>query len=456
MKKTILITIFTAFAFNALFAQDTLVLSLPQAIEIALSESPTIKVADQEIQRVEYSQKEIKGGLLPNVSLGASYTRALKKQKMFFDIPGMPSNPDGFEVGQDNTFNGASNGLSASIPLIAPALWSSIKLSELDIQMALESARASRISLVNEVTKAFYAVLMAQDSYEVLQRTYANSAENNKIINSKFEQGTVSEFETIRADVQLRNVGANVTAAQNGVELAKLQLKMQMGIEMDVPIGVLGSLADYEATKYNELLAMDTTALADNSDLKKFDIQSRQLDEAIKVQRAQYLPTLAASVNYNIMSMVNDENLFKENHKWFPTSNLALVLNIPIFEGGKKYHKEQQLKIQQQQLVSQRENLLRGLELQVNSFVSSMKNAVKLIETNKEAVRQAEKGMQIASKMYEVGGGTYLDVTNAELGYIQAGLAYNQAVFDYLKAKTDLEKVLGNSIQQMNIKNIKK
>lgn len=447
--KRIIFILLSGLVLNSLLAQDTLVLSLPQVIEIALDENPMIKVADKEIQRVKYSQKEVKGGLLPTVSLGASYGRTLKKQKIFFNVPGMPSNPDGFEIGQDNTFNGMTSGLTANVALIAPALWSAVKLSELDMELALENARSSRISLINEVTKAFYSVLMAQDSYEVLQKTYINTAENSRIINDKFKQGTVSEFETIRADVQLRNVGANVVAAENAMELAKLQLKMLMGINMDTPIKVFGRLVDYEVTKYDDLLAVDTMALAENPDLKKFDIQSKQLEGALKVQKAQYLPTLTANFNYNIMSMVNDENLFNKNHRWFPASNIGLVLNIPIFEGGKKYHKQQQIKIQQEQLTRQRENLLRGLELQVNSFIRNMKNSIKLIESNKEAMRQAEKGMQISSKMYEVGAGTYLDVTNAELAYIQAGLSYNQSIFDYLKAKTDLEKVLGNTISQL-------
>ena len=209
MKKTVLFIFGLIFA-GSVAAQDTISLSLPQAITIALSENPTIKIADKEIKRVEYNKKEKYGALLPNVSLGLSYARSLKKQKMFFSIPGMPSNPDGIEVGQDNTFNGSTNGLMATLPLFAQALWQSINMSELDMELALESARSSKIALVNQVSKAYYAILMAQDSYNVLKRTYENSTENNRIVQNKFKQGVVSEFESIRAEVQLRNVGANL------------------------------------------------------------------------------------------------------------------------------------------------------------------------------------------------------------------------------------------------------
>ena len=99
--------------FFTLKAEDTLRVTLNRAIEIALTENATIKVADKEIKRVQYSKYERQGGLLPNVSLSSAYQRAIKKQKMFFSFPGMPPRPEGIEVGQDNTFTGA---ISASLP----------------------------------------------------------------------------------------------------------------------------------------------------------------------------------------------------------------------------------------------------------------------------------------------------------------------------------------------------
>ncbi len=443
MKKTVLFIFGLIFA-GSVAAQDTISLSLPQAITIALSENPTIKIADKEIKRVEYNKKEKYGALLPNVSLGLSYARSLKKQKMFFSIPGMPSNPDGIEVGQDNTFNGSTNGLMATLPLFAPALWQSINMSELDMELALESARSSKIALVNQVSKAYYAILMAQDSYNVLKRTYENSTENNRIVQNKFKQGVVSEFESIRAEVQLRNVGANLSAAENGVELTRLQLKMLMGVGMDQEIKIEGSLADYENKMYSDVLKIDTTTLAENSDLKQFDIKSRQLNQSVKLQRASWMPTLSASFNYNYMSYANDDILFTGDQRWFPTSNVGIMLSIPLFQGGQRYFKDKQLQIQVDELKDQKLNLKRSLELQAMSYINNIEKAMKLIESNKVALSQAEKAMTISQKRYEVGAGTYLDVANAELAYQQSGLAYNQAIYDYLSAKTDLEKLLGN------------
>lgn len=425
---------------SALKAQDTLQVSLSKAIEIALSENPTIKVADKAIQRVEYSKKERIGGLLPNISLSAAYQRAIKKQKMFFSFPGMPANPDGIEVGQDNTFTGA---ISASLPIIAPQLWATIQLSEIELEMSQESARSSKIAMYNQVTKAYYGILLAQDSYNVIKRSYENSAENAKIIYNKYQQGTVSEYEWIRADVQARNSMSNVVSAENAVNLSKLQLKMLMGVDMYTEIAVEGKLSDFEQRMYGDVMQINAATIEGNTDLKQFDIQKKQLDQSEKIHIASLLPTLAANINYQYMSYANDSSTFTEDQYWFPTSNLGVQLSIPIFQGGSKYNKTRQIKIQKQEMELQRENLQRSLELQAINYMNSIKNSLKKIESNREGLRQAEKALTISQKMYDVGMGTYLDLSNADLAFINAGLSYNQSIYDYLSAKSDLEKLLG-------------
>ncbi|NDP21889.1 MAG: TolC family protein [Paludibacter sp.] len=404
-----------------------------------MSENPTIKVADKEIERVDYSKKERIAGLFPTISASAAYQRALKKQRMFLPfsiIPGTPPDPAGIEIGVDNTIN---TGVSASLPIISPTLWASIEMTELDAMLALESARSSKLSLINQVTKTYYGVLMAQDSYNVLKKSYDNTVENARIVKNKFEQGQVSEYDWIRADVQVRNVKSNVVSAESGVNLSKLQLKMLMGMDMTVTIKVEGTLSDFEANLYGDVLSIDTTTLKTNTDMNQFDLKSKQLDHSLKMQKAGWWPTLAASFNYQYMTMANDKVAFT----WFPTSSASVSLSIPIFQGGARIYKQKQIKIQQDELKYQRENLQRNLELQAITYLDNIKKAIEKIESNKEGMRQADKAMMISQKRYDVGLGTYLDLTNSEISYIQAGLSYNQSIYDYLSAKSDLEKLLG-------------
>lgn len=424
-------------------AQEPLVVSLDECVRIALDENPTIKIADREIERVDYANKEKLGALFPTISLAGTYGRTLKKQKLFFDIPGMPSNPEGIEVGQDNSFAGV---LQASMPIISPTLWASLKLNETETLLALESSRSSRIALVNSVTKAYYAVLLAQDSYDVFERAYSSAADNAKVIESKFKQGATSEFEWIRADVQVRNALTNLVSAESAVNLSKHQLKMLMGMEYTTPISLNGKLSEYEKLVFSEVLHTANISMDKNVDLNQFDIRAQQLKQSLEVQKTTWLPTLAASFSYQYMAQPNDEVKFNDYY-WFPTSNAGLSLSIPIFQGGTKHYKKKQLEVQIRSLEHQRDNLKRSLELQAVSLTDNMIKAIEKMESGKKALIQADKALSISQKMYEVGMGTYLDVNNAELGYVQAGLSYNQSIYDFMSAKADLEKLLGTTIE---------
>lgn len=422
-------------------AQETLTLSLDDCVRISLDENPTIKIAEKEIERVDYANKEKLGALFPTISAAGSYGRTLQKQKLFFSFPGMPPNPEGIEVGQDNSFTGV---LQASMPIISPTLWASLKMNETETLLALEAARTSKISLVNSVTKAYYAVLLSQDSYNVFERAHKSAADNARIIESKFKQGTTSEFEWIRADVQVRNALTNLVSAESAVELSKHQLKMLMGIEYTTKIALKGKLSEFESIVFGEALLTANVSLNKNVDLNQFDIRAQQLKQSLEVQKTTWLPTLAASINYQYMAQPNDEVKFKDYY-WFPTSNIGLSLSIPIFQGGTKHYKKKQLEVQLKSMEHQRENLKRSLELQAVSLTDNMIKAIEKMESGKKALIQADKALSISQKMYEVGMGTYLDVSNAELGYIQAGLSYNQSIYDFMSAKADLEKLLGES-----------
>ncbi len=309
----------------------------------------------------------------------------------------------------------------------------------------MEEARSSKLELNNAVTKAYYAVLLAQDSYEVFERSFDNSAENAKIIGNKYEVGAVSEFEWIRADVQMRNAMTNLVSAESAINLSQLQLKMLMGVDMNIPIKTVDKLSDYEKEVFQQAIEASSQSLDDNTDIRQFDLRTEQLRKSLEVQKTTWLPTIAATIDYQYMSMPNDDVKFKDYY-WFPTSTAGISLSIPLFEGGKKHYKAKQIQPQLMSMENQRENLKRALELQMAAHTDNMIKAIEKMESGKIAVESAEKALDISQKMYEIGAGTYLDVTNAELGYIQAGLSYNQSIYDFISAKADLEKLLGTTI----------
>lgn len=403
---------------------------LQDAVRIALSDNPTIKVAGQEILLKKEARREAYAGLFPEASLVGSYSRAIKKQS--FAMMG-----EVIEVGTDNTYSG---GLSVSLPVFAPALYKSISLTSTDVNLAVEKSRASRLDMVNQVTKAFFQLLLAQDSYEVLLKSYKQSEDNYNVVKAKYEQGTVSEYDKISADVQMRSLKPTVVSARNGVNLANLQLKVLMGMESDVKVAVEGNLKDYEMSMFTRQAMPRPDNLINNSTLKQLELNALQLKQTLKLQYTNFMPTLSASFQYMYTSM-NDNFKFKE-YDWRPYSTIGLNLSIPLFKGS-NFTQLKQTRIQMKQLEENRINTERQLTMQATSYLDNMAASTEQVVSNKEAIFQAEKGRTIAEKRYEVGKGTILELNSSEVALTEAQLTYNQSIYDYLVAKADLDLVLG-------------
>ena len=429
--KPVLACMLLAFVAMNAQAQDTLRISLKEAIQIALSENPTIKVADQEIQLKKEANREVIWGLLPEVSLVGSFNHPIEKQS--FAIMG--------QVMRVGTMNNASGGVTASLPVFAPALYQSMKLTKADVQLAMEKARSSRLDMVNQVTKAFYQLLLAQDSYEVLQKSYKQSEDNFNVVNAKFQQGSVSEYDKISADVQMRSLKPSVVSAGNGVNLAMLQLKVLLGMESNIPVIVDGNLKDYEMAMFTrQAQPQPADIVGGNTTLRQLDMNYDMLQRNLKLKYTNFMPNLALSFQFMYTSMSENWKVF--DYTWTPYSTVGLSLSIPLFKGG-NFSQVKQAKLQLKQLDMTRINTERQLKMQAQSYLDNMAASTEQVVSNKEAVLQAEKGRTIAEKRYEVGRGTILELNSSEVALTQAQLTYNQSIYDYLVAKADLDLVMG-------------
>ena len=111
---------------SATAEQGQLNLSLDEAIEIALSDNPTIKVANLEIERYDYVRKQAVATLYPQVDASAQYSLALRRQEM----------TEGFSFGGKNTFNVAG---TVSLPLFVPSVYRQIKMTRTQMEGAVEA-----------------------------------------------------------------------------------------------------------------------------------------------------------------------------------------------------------------------------------------------------------------------------------------------------------------------------
>lgn len=428
LKFYLIFLIFIALGYD-LRAQEPLKITLDQALQIALSESNTLKIADMTVEKSGYAKKGSYASLYPNVSISSSYQRTLLKQVMVMDMGGQAME---IKVGRDNNISASA---SASMPLVNAPLWESLKLSALDVELAVEQARSSKVSMISQVKQAFYGVLLAKESLAVMTQVYDNAQANYEKTLQRYNVGKASELEKLRAQVNVMNAEPNVSSAENAVLLATWQLKAVMGLNLDAEIEAVGSLKDYTAELLAPYISEDN--ISNNSSLVQLDIQNRMLESNIRMQKKQYLPSLAASINYNYSAMGDDEL------RWFPSSNAALSLSIPVFDGFQKHYNIKQSKINKDMLDVQRIDTERQIRIAIRNYNDRIALCVKNYTASNSTVEIAQKSYEISEKMYEVGKTTLVELNDAQLALQQAQLTQAQAIYEFMVAKASLNELLG-------------
>lgn len=462
---------------EAYSAETPVVISLEQALKIALSENIAVKVADKEIERTKYAKKGTYASLFPQIDATGSYQRTIKKQVMYMDFDmgsfgggsaagsgstgsgtagtgegsgtgagstaSSSKNNGGLEVGRWNTW---SAGVSASMPVVNAQLWKSIKISGMDVELAVEKARASRLDMVSQVKNAYYAVLFSKEAFNVYKEVYENAMTNYAETEKKYNVQKATDLDMARAKTNVANAIPNVYNAESSIILALWQLKAVMGIDLEMNIDVEGAIEDYSEYMTSDVTKADSISLDRNSTMKQLEIQANELAQSIKAQQYAYIPTLALAFNYSYNAMTNDFN-FKE-YRWTPYSYVGVSLSIPIFSGGKRLNQVRQARNSYEQMRLQMTSTERNLKISIRQSLNTMETNVKSYDAAKDAVASAEKAYSIAEKSYEVGRATLTDLNDAQLALTQARLAESQAVYNFIVAKTQLEQTLGQDFTE--------
>ena len=464
-------------------AEKPVVITLEQALEIALSENVAVKVADLEIKRAKYAKKGAYAALYPTIDLTGSYQRTIKKQVMYMDVdsksmasmmggssatdmtkimevlqplhpeafPATPPVPEtetpenassasggGIEVGRLNTLNG---GVTAAMPIVNAQLWEGLKVSALDVELAVEKARASRLDMVTQVKNSYFSILLAKEAFNVYKEVYENAVDNYNEAKKKFDAQKVSEFELVRAKTTVANAIPNVYDAESSIVLALWQLKAVLGVDLDMDIDVAGKLEDFSQQMFYDIHQHDDANLDKNTTMKQLAIQTEQLAHNIRIQQFANIPSLAVAFNFSMNTMANDVK-FSE-FRWTPYSYVGLSLNIPIFAGGKRYQAIRQAKNQYEQVKLQVDNTERQLKIAIRQSLNTMEMNMKSYYAAQEAVVAAQKAYDIAEAAYKVGRSTLIELNDAQLALTQSQLAQSQAIYSFLSAKTQLEQTLG-------------
>ena len=436
---------------------NTLTLTLDEAIDLALSDNPTVKVANLEVERYDYVRKQTLSSLYPQVDASLQYSLALRRQEM----------TEGFSFGGKNTFNTAA---SVSLPLFAPAVYEQLKLNRTQMESAVESARATRIDMIASVRSAYYNVLLAEQSLAVLQEAVLTT--ERVVANTKnlYDNGLASEYDYLTAQVQLSNLRPQVLQTENAISITKLQLKMYLSLPADVDVEVVGTLDGF---RDKVLLSEDYSRdISDNTTLRTLDIQVDMLKHQEQLIKSARMPMVAAfgQVSYigqervdlsglmggmagggasggqsDVVAQTRAQAAASQSKFWWQCPiSVGAQVSIPLFAGFKTVNQLREVRNQMSQLDIQRQYAEEGIRLQVEQAINTLITARETMLSNERTVEQAEKAYEISLTRYNAGAGTILELNSSQLSLTQAQLSYSQSIYDYLSAYASYEKTLGN------------
>ena len=447
MKKTILLLCVVHFLMPSawsgrLSAEEgqPLELTLGKAISLVLDQNRDVLIADQDRYKSESQIREARSGAFPTVNVSANYTRNVMLPVMFLS-PNTQLNPSNstqtFEIGSSNSF---AMGASITQPLYSRKVGVALEIANTYQEYSEESYRSAQQDAVLAVKRSFYMVMLAQKLVDANRQGLDVAKANYENVQSLFKFGKASEFDLLRAEVQLANTEPLLTSAENNFLLASNALKNTLALPQEASILVKGEFA-YEELSGEVSDAAKRNALSANPVIAGLALQESMLLKNITIEQANFYPTINLIGAYQWQSQ---DNTFKVNdYRWAKILNVGLQFSYPIFDGFRTSARVDEATVDRQKIYYTRVKAEEGLKIQIQSADLKMAEAKKRIAGQEKNIAQAEKAVRIAQTRFKNGVGTQFDLLDTQVAMTRTRTNYAQAIYDFLVAKAEWQHAVG-------------
>jgi outer membrane protein TolC len=417
--------------------------SLKQAVDYAIAHQVQVKNSQIDLQNASAKVNEIRAMGLPQVNGSLSLTNNLILQRVF--IPARIFNPAAAEgeliaakFGVDNA-GFANVGLSQLV--FDGTYLLGLKASSVYKDLAVKSVTQSKQQVAENVTKAYYGILVNEKRQSLLALNVARLDTLLKETRELNKQGFVEKIDVQRLDVQANNLRTELDNVNRLQELSYSLLKFQMGFPMEEPIKLSETLEKVELATFNLNAASDFN-YSNRIEYSILQTQENLAELDLKSIKAGYLPRLLLNANYGYNAGANG---FSDlvTKPWFDNAAVTVALQIPIFDGySKKYRAIQSANNLQK--VRQSYSLLKSsIDLQRSQASITMKNALESMKEQKANLELANEISRVTRVKYQNGVGSNLEVLNAETSIKESQANYFTALYNALIAKVEVEKANG-------------
>jgi outer membrane protein TolC len=297
----------------------------------------------------------------------------------------------------------------------------------------------SKIDVVTIVSKAFYSVLLTKEQIALLDEDITRLKQSVKDTYNQYKGGIVDKTDYQRATIALNNAEAELKQNQEFLKVRNAFLKEQMGYPADAELNI-----EFDKTQMQNEIFIDTTQKVSYENRIEYQL----LQSRIRLQQANlsyndlsFIPTLSAFANYNYF--YQNDNLSKLYNTNYPNSNIGLQLSFPIFQGGKRIQEIEQASLELDRynydIILLKDSINTGYISALGEYKSSLNN-YNILKANLELAKDVYNTIQL---QYKSGIKTYLEVITAETDLRTTQANYNNALFQVLSSKLDVQRSLG-------------
>lgn len=406
---------------------DTFIFSLDDAIDYALENNPEIAQLTIEFEKSNAKVGQALSAFYPNISASGYYAYITDVPIIEFDSIPIP-------FGTHENYN-----IQVSLQQVIFAwgkIYNAYRISDMSQEIARLTLLRKQQEIRYSVTNSFYGLLVLEELVKLSQESLTQLKRHEEAVESRYKAGFVSQFDLLRARVQVANLKPQVIEAENGLKLAREAFKMSLGMPLEHDFEISGELKMIEE-EFN-LEELTTTALEQRVELKNVKHLESIANLTKAIARRANLPSIVAGAMYERrkpFSFTGDE--------WGSNITFNVGFEFPLFSGFNNFYQYQEASLLLKEAHLAYNNLERAITLEVKAAYLNLLAAKEALMTAQENVGQAEKAFEIMETRYKNGLATNLEFMDAQLAFMQAKTNYLSALKNYNTSMAEIYKSIG-------------
>lgn len=301
----------------------------------------------------------------------------------------------------------------------------------------------AKIELKAGVRQAYFMVLLADESLQILLNNYKNINSIYQSTQKSADIGMIDQTQADQIEILQLNLENQINTIIRQKSLAGYMLKFQLGLNPQDSLELLSSIDDFKSTLTLDGVSDDFN-MQNNIDYQMMNTQIKLKELSLKQSESKFLPTLSAYFSYSQTGMLDDFSALKNKESWHPSSLVGVKLDFPIFSSGQRYAVVQQQKIDLTETQNKQTLLNQQLNIQFLQAKDNYLNAYETLLSQEKNKKLSEKIFNNTQIKFSQGSSSNVDLTQAQNQFLQSQANYYQALMQLLNAKISLDKILNN------------